>query len=79
MHKRSIILSSWEAIGYSLTQEFLRILWDPEFHYHLHKTPKLIAILSQTDTYDGSWFLKWLNLRFTVLYFGHYDAEQSKS
>jgi hypothetical protein len=53
MPKRSRIASSLEAIGYSFTQEFPRILWDPIIYYNFHKSPKLIVIRSQTDTYDG--------------------------
>ena len=37
----------WEANSFSASQAIPRILWHPEVHYRVHKTQKLVPILSQ--------------------------------
>jgi hypothetical protein len=47
----SIELSpSWEVTSCSATQEFLKILLNPKFHYHVHKSPSLVPTLDQMNS-----------------------------
>jgi hypothetical protein len=40
---------SWEAVSCTSTQEYPKLLWNPNFHYRVPKIPPLIPVVNQIN------------------------------
>jgi hypothetical protein len=45
---------SWEANWFAASQEIPRILWNPNVHYRIHKSPPPLSILNQLNLVHSS-------------------------
>ena len=59
---------SWEADRFSASQKISLILWNPEVHYRIHKSPPLLSILSQIDEVNVKLSLCLIKLQVMKMY-----------
>ena len=68
------LLTTWSRVllqkltGFAANQEIPCILWNPKFHYRIHKCPTPVPIQSQLDRFNKYNDYNFICLRFTWLY-----------
>jgi hypothetical protein len=58
---------SRETASCAATQVFPNILWNPKIHYRVHKSPRLVPILSQIDSVHTTPFNS-SNIHFNIIH-----------
>ena len=58
---------SWYANRFSASQEIPRISWNAKVHYHIHRCPPPVPILSQLDPIHNP-ISHFLEIQFIIIY-----------